>query len=95
MFSISRVKKAATLVPLFDSPTINRGKKRKRQLSSKLKAMETGDGESDGRSANHKSKKLRTLKNTRHSEDVEVFKYTKEEVSRQIMKISLLYRPDN
>ena len=77
---------APTPTPLFESPTINKGKRRKRRLSSKLKAMEIGEDESDGNFASHKSKKLRTLKNTRHSEDVEVFKYTKEEVSRQAMK---------
>lgn len=44
--------------------------------------MEIHEGGSDANSAIHKSKKLRTLKNARHSEDVEVFKYTKEEVSR-------------
>lgn len=83
MSGASRLKKASisapTPTPLFESPTINKGKKRKRRLSSKLKAMEIGEDESDGNFASHKSKKLRTLKNTRHSEDVEVFKYTKEE----------------
>lgn len=90
MSGASRLKKASISAPkptpLFESPTINKGKRRKRRLSSKLKAMEIGEDESDGNFASHKSKKLRTLKNTRHSEDVEVFKYTKEEVSRQGMK---------
>nr|KIR50029.1 hypothetical protein I312_01124 [Cryptococcus bacillisporus CA1280] len=83
MSDISRVEKASTcaptLTPLFESPTTKKGQKRKRWLSSKLKTMEAHEGGSDANSAIHKSKKLRTLKNARHSEDVEVFKYTKEE----------------
>ncbi|KIR42652.1 hypothetical protein I307_01000 [Cryptococcus deuterogattii 99/473] len=83
MSDISRVEKASTCAPthtpLFESPTTKKGQKRKRWLSSKLKSMEIHEGGSDANFAIHKSKKLRTLKNARHSEDVEVFKYTKEE----------------